>query len=222
MRKITATLVSLAALAGFSLPAHADTYSVSVSKTTAISRAGETVSVTLNGIPAGEGVYVRYCATPASGVRPTQCDGQGMWATLDATWLAYGAVSAASPVSLPVKLTFTSGGATVDCASVGCGVFVRRDHLGSTDYTLDSFTPVTFEALPEPFAKVTANGSRVKIRVANFVGNQVRVRVGNHVYHRPVVDGAASFNVYRPENNFTVQVFDGSNRVKKTHLTGRY
>ena len=49
------------------------------------------------------------------------------------------------PVTLPVRASF----AGIDCTTVTCGVFTRRDHPGgSTDLALDTFTPLAFTVTP--------------------------------------------------------------------------
>jgi hypothetical protein len=82
-----------------------------------------------------------------------------VWASTDAGSLAQHASDATKPLQVPVVAQFTSGGKTIDCTQVACGIHVRRDHLGgSTDFTLDRFIPLTFgaAAVAKPTAKPTA------------------------------------------------------------------
>jgi hypothetical protein len=82
-----------------------------------------------------------------------------VWASTDAGSLAQHASDATKPLQIPVVAQFTSGGKTIDCTQVACGIHVRRDHLGgSADFTLDRFIPLTFgaAAVAKPTAKPTA------------------------------------------------------------------
>ena len=117
---------------------------VTLSKSTGIADAGENLTVTLSGIPAGNGVYVRQCQQAAGSARPTLCNGMGVWASLDSGSQAQMATDASLPQTLAVAGLFTSNSTTVDCNKVVCGVFIRRDHLGGSDLSLDTFIPLTF------------------------------------------------------------------------------
>ena len=151
MRKIISIVVSAIAIFGLVInPANA-AVSATLSKSTNLLIAGEIVTVTLSGIPAGQGVYVRLCKEPASGTRPasTDCYGGamgGVWASLDVNQQALGAQNAANPLSLPVIGEFTNSGNTVNCNTSKCVVFIRRDHNGGgADFSLDTTIPVSFE-----------------------------------------------------------------------------
>ncbi|OXE35102.1 MAG: hypothetical protein CGW95_15955, partial [Phenylobacterium zucineum] len=112
----------------------ADTYSVSVDRTSNLYRAGDQLSVTVANAPAGEGVYVMFCATPAAGARPSKCLGRGYWASSDPAMIQAHALDLSKPVSVAVQESFTTqAGDSVSCTDSGCGVFVRRDHMDPTD-----------------------------------------------------------------------------------------
>ena len=149
-----ATLTLVSALVAVA-PAQAADFSVTADKTQHLIVAGDTVTVTLANVPAGQGVYLRLCAGTLADVakaRPTDCVGMDktVWASTDATALAQHASDATKPQSVPVVAQFNSAGKAIDCTVVACGIHVRRDHLGgSTDFALDRFIPVTFGAAVE-------------------------------------------------------------------------
>ena len=149
-----ATLTLVSALVAVA-PAHAADFGVTADKTQHLNIAGDTVTVTLANVPAGQGVYLRLCAGTLADVakaRPVDCVGMDktVWASTDATALAQHASDATKPQSVPVVAQFTSAGKAIDCTVVACGIHVRRDHLGgSTDFSLDRFIPVTFGAAVE-------------------------------------------------------------------------
>ena len=138
--------------------AFAPVYGVQVSKVAGLVRAEDTVNVSVVGLAKNTGVYVRECAKGADGSRPTDCDGQGIWATNDSQWLAYGATDVSGALALKVHESFVANGKTVDCDTVGCGIFVRRDHLGAGDTSLDTFVALAFTPVA---AKKTATVSAV-------------------------------------------------------------
>lgn len=155
----TLTLVSALLAAA---PAQAADFSVTADKTQNLVLAGDTVTVTASNVPAGQGIYLRLCAgtlADASKGRPADCVGMDktVWASTDAGSLAQHASDATKPLQVPVVAQFTSGGKTIDCTQVACGIHVRRDHLGgSADFALDRFIPLTFgaaAATPKPVVK---------------------------------------------------------------------
>jgi hypothetical protein len=140
-----------------------DAFAVSVAPTTGLDSTGDTVSVTLKSLPADSGLFVRLCVQPQPGTRPAAatCDGQGVWVVENYPFgppPTNGSVvkPSAGPVTLPVRAVFGA----IDCTTTTCGVFTRRDHpSGATDFTLDTFTPLSFageeapstpEVTPEP------------------------------------------------------------------------
>ena len=203
MRKTTQTAVAalaiaIAASALTAMPAQAaDVFSVTLSNSTDLVRAGDNITATLANVPTGEGVYVEFCAAPAVvGGRPTACFGQGAWATSNSAMFNYGAVDIAAPVGVAVKQTFdATDKSTVNCSEVVCGVFVRRDHLGAADLSLDTFVPVTFApAFGVNISKVDAlarAGESLDVTVVGLTGTQgVYVRLCE----------AAALTGTRPEN----------------------
>lgn len=145
-------------------------------KSTALTDASDSIAVSLNGLGDGQGVYVRLCAAGDLAQRPTDCDGQGVWASKNAAMLSVGAVDAANPISLPVRGSFLNGATRIDCQLVACGVFIRLDHLASSDHSLDTFIPVTFAkpiAVKQGAGKwLKATGShRAKLGQALYLAN---------------------------------------------------
>ena len=118
---------------------------LSVSKTADLVDAGDKVSVTLSGLDADKGVYVRLCQIPADGSRPSSCDDPGaVWATNLAAELTQGAVDASKAFDLRVKGYFFKSSKLIDCQIVQCGVFIERDWHNFGDHTIDALVPVTF------------------------------------------------------------------------------
>ena len=207
IKKTALAVLAGAVIAGSAvMPAHATTFSATADKATGLVAAGDTVTVTLSGIPADEGVYVRLCKgslAEISQARPTECFGQGAWVSLSSAQQAFGAGDASQPVALAVQAQFD----TVDCTLVACGIHVRRDHNGgSSDYSLDRFIPVTFGtpqvAAPTPHNSVERLNGKISFTIVNKKGKTVTVWVGS----RKVVKKVTS-------NNFVVTVA-GSNARK--------
>jgi hypothetical protein len=153
-----------------------DAFSVTVSPTTGLDPAGDTVAVTLNHLPADQGIYVRLCVQPQPGTRPASgtCDGQGVWAVEN---YPYGPAPtdgsvvkpSAGAVTLPVRAAFAS----IDCTATPCGVFTRRDHPGgATDLSLDTFTPLSFavETPEEPSPEEPTETTPFSVSVAPTAG----------------------------------------------------
>ncbi|MFM5951187.1 MAG: hypothetical protein ACKOOE_01070 [Micrococcales bacterium] len=200
IKKSALALFAGVLLAGASVvPANATAFSVSADRTSGLTAAGDTVNVTLTGVPADQGVYVRLCKgtlAEVSQARPTQCFGQGAWVSLSATQQQYGAGNAANPVALAVQAQFDS----VDCTVDACGIHIRRDHNGgSSDYSLDRFIPVTFGSptvsAPAPTNSVARAHGKISFTIVNKKGKTVTVWVGA----RKVVKKITS-------NNFVVTV----------------
>ena len=153
MKKFVSLLVASLALVGLTATsATASPFSVSVSKTTYIAYAGETVTVSLSNIPTDAGFYVRQCVAVETG-RPTVCNGQGSWVSVNAGSLSQHAGDASQPISVALVKTFTSGGSTPDCAVVQCEIFVRRDHLAGGDKSFDTHIPLTFSPVGVTLSK---------------------------------------------------------------------
>jgi len=127
---------------------------VGVSKTEKLADL-EVVTISLAGIPAGQGVYVSQCFKPSLGQRAATgliCNGSVtetgtmIWATTDNS---RGSQSAGGALSLMMRSRFTKTDAnnvskTYDCGVSNCALFVYRDHRGITDTSLDAIVPLNF------------------------------------------------------------------------------
>lgn len=143
---LAAASVALAALGA--APASA-AVTVGVSATSGLTD-GQVVTITLAGIPAGQGVYVSQCVRPAVGQRAAgglvcngglQDTGSMIWATTDG---ARGSQSAAGALSLTLRRTFAKDGSSYSCGATDCALFVYRDHRGLFDTSLDTVVPLRF------------------------------------------------------------------------------
>lgn len=192
-------LTAAAALAS-AAPAQAADFGVTADKTNNLTIAGDTVTVTLANVPAGQGVYLRLCAGTLADVakaRPADCVGMDktVWASSSPAALAQGATDATKPKAVAVVAQFTSAGKTIDCAMVACGIHVRRDHLGgSTDFSLDRFIPLTF-GVPAPAADASVVAGKVQIHVANAKGQTVTFVVAGKKYVRAINSDDYTFTV---------------------------
>ncbi len=123
---------------------------VTVTPSTGLDRSGQSVSVSLSGVPAGAGVYLQWCPDNPAGTRwpaGTCASAPQVWASSNPAALAQGATAlTAEPLSLAVSPTITTAAGTSDCRTSACAVFVRLDHFSPSDTSLDTFVPVTFAA----------------------------------------------------------------------------
>jgi hypothetical protein len=221
MNKTRNSAMAIAALAAVvalsaSTPAQAADFSVTADKSKSLVAAGDTVTVTLANLPTGQGVYLRLCAGTLADVakaRPADCVGMDktVWASSLAAALRQGATDAAEPKAVAVVAQFTSAGKTIDCAVVACGIHVRRDHFGGTDFSLDRFIPVTFAAAAPtapsaPTAVASVAAGKVKIQVANAKGQKVTFVVGNKKYVRTVNSDAYTFTTKAAKGAKAVKV----------------
>lgn len=204
MNKIRISAVAIVALTTVAAltattPAQAADFTVTADKSQNLSLAGDTVTVTLANLPAGQGVYLRLCAGTLADVvkaRPAECVGMDktVWASSSPAALAQGATDASKPKAVAVVAQFTSAGKTIDCALVSCGIHVRRDHFGGTDFSLDRFIPVTFGA-PAPSAVAAVVAGKVQIQVANAKGQKVTFVVAGKKYLRAINTDNYTFTV---------------------------
>lgn len=205
----TAALTAFSALAAVA-PANAADFKVTADKSQNLNVAGETVNLTIEGLPTGQGVYLRLCAgtlAEVSKARPTNCVGQAAtaWVTSDPVALRQGAKPLTGPVALALPATFVSGETKVDCTQVACGVHVRRDHLGgAADFSLDRFIPVTFGA-PKASVSLALAGGKLQITAANLKGQKVTFVVNGKKFIRNV--------------NKEIYVFSLPNKAKIAEVT---
>ncbi len=156
---------------------------VVISKSAGIADAGEDLTVSLAGVPSGNGLYVRECQQSLTAARPTLCNGMGVWTSLDSGSIAQHATDASRPQTLSVQGLFTSNSTTVDCSVVVCGVFIRRDHVDGSDVSLDTFIPLTFTApskVAQTLSPTLATGtySVAKGKSSTIIADNVKTQNG--------------------------------------------
>lgn len=229
MKKSKTLVASIALAAAVLAPtaAHADTFAVSADRTSNLAIAGDKVYVTLSGVPADQGVYVRLCAgtvAEVSTARPANCFGQGSWVSLSTAAQQQGAGDASKPVELALMAKFTSGSTSVDCTVQACGIHVRRDHMGgATDYSLDRFIPVTFGAAAVVTNGVTYKTGKVSFEIVGQSGKSLTFKYGSKTVVKKATsdDYKISFAVAGSANSLTVSVKSASKTLlsKKVALT---
>ena len=175
-------------------PASAAGFSAQLDKSLFLNPKADTVTVTLSGVPANQGVYVRLCAVPADKTqRPTLCDGQGKWVSSFLASTMMGAGKASDPVKLDVKAAFGSGDGAVNCLAVACAIHTRRDHFGgSGDFALDRYYPVSFTT---PKATVSVKSGKVTFVVTGSKGATVKLAVGSAVLNRKITSDSQKFTM---------------------------
>jgi len=147
---------------------------------------GERITLTLSGIPATQGVYIRQCYKPVTGQREStglKCNGslkridEMIWATM---FGARGSQSASGTLTLPLKdkvVVYEADGTTIketlSCGFTDCAIFVHRDHLGLQDVALDTVVPLTFLGKQAIKARVIG---LPKVDVAQQVGGSVQLK----------------------------------------------
>jgi hypothetical protein len=162
---VTAAMVAvscggaLVATVGAARPASAQGCSpqLSVSRTTGLAPAGETVTVSGSCYDVNKGVYVAFCVVPPPGTVPSPCGG-GVDMS-GANGLSHWISSNPPPQGVGLTAPYGPGGtftvtmrpssqlnAAVDCRRVSCAVVTRNDHTRSSDRSQDVIVPVTFAA----------------------------------------------------------------------------
>jgi hypothetical protein len=194
-KKSTSVALALAlASTFFAGPANAAGFSAQLDKAFAFKPAGDVVTVTLDGLPTDQGVYVRLCALPADQTqRPTQCDGQGKWVSSSGASRLMGAGNAAEAVKLDVKALFGSGDAQVNCEVVSCAIHTRRDHFGGAgDFALDRYYPISFKT---PKVTVTVKSGKATFAVKNAKGASIKFSVGSRSFGRKITSDSQLITV---------------------------
>ena len=167
--------------------AQANGFALKIDKVSVLNPAGDTITATISGLAADQGIYVRLCAIPAeaaanTSARPTQCDGQGKWVSNLMASQVIGAGKAAEPVKLDVKAVFAVKDGTVDCTKVACAIHTRRDHFGgAADFALDRYYPISFGT---PTATADFKSGRITVSVNGAAGKKIAFKIGNRLYNR--------------------------------------
>jgi len=120
--------------------------SFALNKSAGLVDAGDQVSVSVSGLAADKGIYIRQCEIPANGTRPTRCDSTSqLWASNVATDITeLEAADASKEIKLNVSGRFIAAGLYTDCQLVTCGVYVQHDFADLSDRSLDAITTISF------------------------------------------------------------------------------
>lgn len=174
-RAVVVALSTLVVPFGFTGVARAEesvsdgTRTLSVSRTTDLSEAGETIVVTGSGYDESKGVYVGLCVVTSPDVQPSPCGGgiDRAGATGASEWISSNPPSYA--IGLPIP--YETGGSfvvelsvsptindVVDCRNVQCAIVTKSDHTIIDDRSQDLLIPVTFTGVA-PSTTVTVDSA---------------------------------------------------------------
>ncbi|MFC4503320.1 MULTISPECIES: hypothetical protein [Streptomyces] len=132
---------------------------LTVSKSSGLAAAGETVTVTGSGYNTEKGIYVAFCVDNGAGKTPTPCVGgvdmsgeSGASAWVSSNPPSYGEGLAepyggsAHKGTFSVKIKVRAKDANTDCTASGvsCAVITRNDHTRGGDQSQTVRIPVTF------------------------------------------------------------------------------
>ncbi|MFD7708553.1 hypothetical protein ACFV6E_01875 [Streptomyces sp. NPDC059785] len=132
---------------------------LTVSKSTGLAAAGETVTVTGSGYNTEKGIYVAFCVDNGAGKTPTPCvggvdmtgeSGASAWISSDPPSYGEGLAKpyggSGHKGTFSVKLKVRAKDANTDCTASGvtCAVITRNDHTRGGDQSQTVRIPVTF------------------------------------------------------------------------------
>jgi hypothetical protein len=128
---------------------------MTVSKTTDLNPAGDTVRVVGSGYNECKGIYVAFCVVPPPGQVPTPCgggadltgaSGASKWISSNPPEYGVGLAIAYGPGgSFDVTLDISPLiGTDIDCRTVQCAVVTKSDHTILSDRSQDVIVPVFF------------------------------------------------------------------------------
>lgn len=135
---------------------------VTVSKSSGLDPAGETVTITGRGFDLSKGIYVVFCVNKGVGQMPSPCLGgvDQSGASGSSAWISSNPPSYGEGLAKPftqeggkgsfsVQLKITSKDQFTDClnkkvAPNGCVLGTRADHTRTADRSADVLSPVTF------------------------------------------------------------------------------
>lgn len=221
MKKLLVALSTIA-LAITPLQAQASDFSAAVAQSKDLPLEVASISVAVSGTPEGQGIYLMLCEGTVASPRPANCSSDlQAWLTTAASSLRMGASPLLPVNEFKIASKFTTrAGTTVDCTSVACSIFVRRDHFGSADFSLDRVIPITFAA---PKAKVAAAiGSfknRVSVRVWGGKGQDLAVRIGGRWVKSNLSSNNALSSFRFGGKNVKVEVFVGGVKLSESNVT---
>ncbi|MFK0121504.1 hypothetical protein [Streptomyces sp. NPDC090994] len=132
---------------------------LTVSKTSGLDPAGETVTVSGTGYNTEKGIYVAFCVDNGAGKTPTPCvggvdmsgeSGASVWVSSDPPSYGEGLAEpyggSGHKGTFSVRLKVRAKDANTDCAKSGvtCAVITRNDHTRGGDQSQTVRVPVTF------------------------------------------------------------------------------
>ncbi|UUA08739.1 MULTISPECIES: hypothetical protein [Streptomyces] len=132
---------------------------LTVSKSSGLKSAGETVTVTGSGYNTEKGIYVAFCVDNGPGKTPTPCvggvdmsgeSGASAWISSDPPSYGDGLAKpyggSGHDGTFSVKLKVRAKDANTDCTKTGvtCAVITRNDHTRGGDQSQTVRVPVTF------------------------------------------------------------------------------
>ncbi|WP_328996532.1 hypothetical protein OG394_17960 [Kribbella sp. NBC_01245] len=141
---------------------------VTVSKSSGLDPAGETVTITGRGFDLSKGIYVVFCVNKGAGQMPSPCLGgvDQSGASGSSAWISSNPPSYGEGLAKPftqeggkgsfsVQLKIKSKDQFTDClnkkvAPNGCVIGTRADHTRTADRSADVLIPVTFAGSSSP------------------------------------------------------------------------
>jgi hypothetical protein len=226
-KKLMVAAVALATAIGSALPASAADFSVSLNGASNFDPAGATVSINVANVPEGQGIYFMLCEGTTGTPRPANCSTEHQaWLTTAASSLRMGATMLLPVNEFKVAANFAArDGSRINCLTGNCGVFVRRDHFGTADISLDRFFPITFSAAPaavaQSSAKIGTFNGRVAVRVTGAAGKNVAVQIGGRWVTRAITSDSQLVSWRAGNGNVNVRVFIDRQEVSSARLNVR-
>lgn len=137
-------------------PIQVSAIAFSLNKSTGLIDNGDSVQVSIAGLPADKGVYARQCEIPTAGTRPVNCDNaRAVWATNVVPNQSLGGVPANLPFTLNVSGWFKGKTGGVDCQLVKCGIYLESDWTALSNRSLDTLLPISFAGMKKLRQTVT-------------------------------------------------------------------
>ena len=172
-RTIGALAVTAAALLVCAQPAMAAP-GITVSKSTGLDPAGESITVSGSGFDVTKGIYVAVCVDNGPGQVPTPClggvdtsgsGGGSAWISSNPPSYGKGLATPYGPGgSFTVTLSVVASDPVTgtDCGKVQCAVVTRADHTRTSDRSQDARVRLTFGQPPPPKATPTTTTTTAK------------------------------------------------------------
>jgi hypothetical protein len=163
--RIIAVLVAVLLLATATPAAAAP--AITVSRTTGLNPAGDTITVSGSGYDVTKGIYVAVCVDNGPGQTPTPCLGGAdtRGGSGGSKWISSNPPSYGKGLATPYGPggTFTVALSVVavdpvtgtDCTRVRCAAVTRADHTRTSDRSQDARVPLTFGLPPAPSTRAT-------------------------------------------------------------------